>query len=162
MNNNDQIVTTLPSVKEMVQNGYTTKHWLQYFINVWNRQAAACAIDIKCDQIRKAINPEMEVEDQQQIIPVKQRLENRKLKLQDYLDIIAGAKELMAIPDDQIEEALFSEKALAVDADMIELPVKTDEDVEKEVVLEPEAVPEAVEETPEIKEVEPVNEEEAK
>lgn len=136
MNTSDQIVTTLPSVQEMVKNGYSTKHWLQYYINIWNRQSVAAAIDIKTDQIRKAIDPEMEVEEGHQVVPVKVRLENRKLKLQDYLDIISAAKTLMALPDDQIEEALFGEKALAVDEDMLPKPEEKPEEPKPENIKE--------------------------
>ncbi len=122
--NPDNITQTMPSVKEMVENGYTVRHWLNYYLNIWKRQAAACAIDVYCDQLRKKDNPEMQVEQGQQVIPVKERLEHRKIKLQDALDVIAGAEALLEIPEAEFETKIFSKEALAVAEDMLPKPFK--------------------------------------
>ena len=53
------------------------------------------------------------------IIPVKERLEIRKLDVQDALNIVAAIDELMAIEDGKFEETVWSKEALKVDQDML-------------------------------------------
>jgi len=117
--NPDNIVQLLPDVKDMVKNGYTKSHWLQYYKNLWTRNAVAMAIDVQGDKVRKAEDPEMSVEDNNQSMPVKIRLENRKIKLQDYLDVITAIDTLMAIEESELDAKVFSKEALAVDEDML-------------------------------------------
>jgi len=131
--NPDNIVQLLPDVKDMVTNGYTKSHWLQYYKNLWTRNAVAMAIDVQGDKVRKAEDPEMIVEDNNQSMPVKIRLENRKIKLQDYLDVITAIDALMAIEGNELDAKVFSKEALAVDEDMLpkEEPKAEDPEVKK-------------------------------
>lgn len=117
--NNENVVQMMPSVKELVTMQFTNKHWLQYYLNIWTRNTMAMAIDVQFDKVMKANNPEAMVEYEGQLIPVKTRLENRKIKLQDYLDIVAAIKHLMSIADDEFEAKVLSKEALAVDEDML-------------------------------------------
>lgn len=117
--NNENVVQMMPSVKELVTMQFTNKHFLQYYLNIWTRNTMAMAIDVQFDKVMKANNPEAMVEYEGQLIPVKTRLENRKIKLQDYLDIVAAIKHLMSIADDEFEAKVLSKEALAVDEDML-------------------------------------------
>lgn len=132
--NDRNIVQLLPSVEEMVTNGYTIRHWLQFYKNVWTRQCAAGAIDIQNDRIRKVINPDEMVMDGQEAVPVKIRLENRKIALQDGLNVLKAVDALMAFKDEELEEKLFGEENLKVDDDM--LPKKEEAAIDAEPAAE--------------------------
>lgn len=138
--NNESVTQMMPSVKELVTMQYTNKHWLQYYLNIWTRNSMAVAIDVETDKALKLQNPEEEVEHVEDsvrmVITVKERLEKRKILLQDYLDRIAGIKYLLSIADEEFEAKVLSKEALAVAEDM--LP--------KEEVKEEEPTPEPTEE----------------
>ena len=140
--NNENVVQMMPTVKELVTMQFTNKHWLQYYLNIWTRNSMAVAIDVQTDKALKLQNPEEEVEhvedNVKMIIPVKDRLEKRKILLQDYLDRITGIKYLLSIADEEFEAKVLSKEALAVDEDM--LP--------KEEVKSEEVTPEPTEEKP--------------
>lgn len=121
---NNNVVQHMPPIKELVETNMTPKHWITYYINIWLRNAIASSIDVIGDKKLKAEDPEQMVDGGPQVgmIPVKVRLEERKLKVQDALDILAAAKELLAIPDTEFDAKVFSKEALAVDADMIPKP----------------------------------------
>lgn len=130
------IVQIMPSVQDMVTNGYTIRHWLQFYKNVWTRQCAAGAIDIQNDRLRKAINPNEMVTfgRDEEVMTVKVRLENRKIALQDGLNVLKAIDALMEIGDDELEAKLFGDDNLKVDDDM--LPMKEEATTEAEPAAE--------------------------
>lgn len=153
----------MPSNEIMCREQFTAREWLQYYKNIWTRNAISRAVDVKTDEIIKATNPEELVDNPMNPhgqphlpiqIPVKERVEYRKLLVKDALDIIAGVDALLEIPEDQFHTKVLSEEALAVAPDMIK----------KEEEKKPEVAPEAAEpaaETPEAPEA-PAPAEEAK
>ena len=132
--NQDSIIKAMPTAGEMAKNNFTNKEWLQFYKNVWNRQAVAQAIDVETDKVRKAENPEQTVEDDGELVTVKVRLENRKIKIQNSLDILSAIATLEKIEDDKFNELVFSKEALKVDEDM--LPKKEEPKAEETPVVE--------------------------
>ena len=113
---------TMITMDALTKNDYTPKMWLTYYRNVWIRNTVARSIDVVTDQKLKKEDPEQMVEEAGtgQIIPVKQRLEARKIAVQDGLNIIAGIDRLLTLPADvNFEEKYWSKEALAVDEDML-------------------------------------------
>ena len=105
----------------LTKNDYTPKMWLTYYRNVWIRNTVARSIDVVTDQKLKKEDPEQMVEEAGtgQIIPVKQRLENRKIAVQDGLDILAGIEKLLALSDEDFKNTQWTKEALKVDEDMM-------------------------------------------
>lgn len=139
------------SVDAMCTKVYTTREWVTYYKNIWVRNLAARIIDVKTDEILKAKNPDMATEDIVQTPQgpraklVKERLEERKLSVQDAVDILAGIEAVLALSDDEIAAA-SSEEALKVAEDM--LPKAAEEvktETETPVAAASEAAPAAEE-----------------
>ena len=135
--NNDNLMQTMPPLDDMIKKEVTAKEWLLFYKNVWTRNAMARAIDILTDKEAKAIDPEQPVAHNNEIVAVKVRLEDRKIALQDALDIINAVNKLLEIPDEEFDAKVTSKEALAVDEDMI-----PKEEPTPEVITE--AVPEGV------------------
>jgi hypothetical protein len=115
----------MPDISSLCANTYTKKQWLNYYKNVWTRNLMARAIDVQTDATLKAKNPEEIVQtDDQRQVPVKERLEIRKMLVQDALDLIVGIDALLIIAekDNEFQTLVLSPEALAVAKDMI--PVK--------------------------------------
>jgi len=111
---------TMPDNGSLCKNTYTKKEWLNYYKNVWTRNLVARCIDVETDKALKAINPEEAVLDEtNREITVKQRLEIRKILVQDAIDLIAGIDKLLAIEDEKFDEMVLSKEALKVAEDMI-------------------------------------------
>jgi len=124
---------TMPDVKDMATTEYSPKNWLLYYKNVWTRNAIARTIDVQTDAILKAADPEQTVlTDEGQPVAVKQRLEQRKIILQDALNLLEGIEALTAIDEKEFTAKCWSKESLAVAEDMI--PKK---EVAAEVVKEP-------------------------
>lgn len=106
---------------ELTQRDFTPQEFLLYYKNIWIRNAAARTIDVQTDRVKKAIDPNVMVEHEGKVIPVKERLELRKIGVQEALDIIAGADALLKtdLAGKTFAEVLWSEEALKVDADMM-------------------------------------------
>ncbi len=108
---------TVPSIEQLIGRKVTSKEWLNYYRNVWLRNAVARAVDVKCDSILAAKNPEdmvMEYEVETgaptgEKIPVKVRLETRKLLVQDALDVVESVDALLK----EEETSYFGKEALA-------------------------------------------------
>jgi len=110
----------MPDISSLAANTYTKRQWLNYYKNVWTRNLMARCIDVQTDTTLKAKNPEEMVQtDDQRAVPVKERLEVRKMLVQDALDLIAGIDALLAIEDDKFDEQVLSADALKVAPDMI-------------------------------------------
>lgn len=142
--------TTLPASAELAQRDFTPQQWLQYYKNIWTRNAVARTIDVKVDEAIKAVNPEEPVDsdtERGQVITVKERLEHRKILVQDALDLCEAIEKLMQIAPEEFVKSTWSKEALAVATDMIpetpaegineEQPVPTPEEAPKEPEAEP-------------------------
>ena len=111
----------MPSAVELAKLKFTPKEWLTYYRNVWLRNAVARTIDVKNDEMAKAKDPEQIVshDSNGDPVPVKERVETRKILVQDALDIVRVIDELLKTEDSVFEETHWSEKALAVAEDMM-------------------------------------------
>lgn len=106
----------------MTQKVFTVREYLTYYKNTWTRHMAARAIDVYTDKVLLDKNgPEFMVEDARtgQNIPLKLRLELRKMAVSDAVEIVQAADALLAMSDEEINKNCFSEEALKV---MIEEP----------------------------------------
>lgn len=114
-------ITNMLVLDGLTKKSYSPKEWLQYYRNVWGRNLIARTVDVKCDQVLKATDPDAMVEETGtgNIIPVKERLEIRKMDVQDALNIVEGIDALIAIDDAKFAETLWSKEALKVDADVM-------------------------------------------
>lgn len=135
---------------ELTNKILTPREWLIYYKNIWTRNAVARAIDVNTDQVLKVTTPDAVFLDQNtgQTITVAERLENRKISVQDALDIIAGADRLLATPDEEFEKTYFSAEALKVSPDMIPSPFAAE--LTPEAQKESEPAPVVEEKTPEV------------
>lgn len=107
--------TQTPSMDSMTQKVYSVREWFTFYKNTWLRNSAARAIDVYTDTVLLAKEgPEFMVEDGRtgQNIPVKIRLELRKMNVQDAIEIVKAADALLALTDEEIEAKCFSEEAL--------------------------------------------------
>lgn len=117
---------TIPNVAELSARDFTAKQWLRYYKNIWTRNAVARTVDVVADEALKAINPEEPVESgigDGRVIPVKERLEHRKILVQDALDVREAIDKLLALSEEEFEKARWSKEALAVAKDM--MPVES-------------------------------------
>lgn len=110
---------TMPSFDSMTQKNYSRREWITYYKNVWERNATARLIDVQTDTAKKAVDPEELVDDQSgQNIPVKVRLEMRKMAVAEALEIVKATDALLALSDDELV-AKTSDEALKVAEDMM-------------------------------------------
>lgn len=115
-------VQSMPGMAELTKNNYGPKEWLTYYKNVWTRNIIARAIDVQTDISALAIDPEGEVVEQDmmgntKIVPIKERLEMRKIAIQDAQDIIDAIDALLVSANDttvDFAQKYFSKEALAV------------------------------------------------
>lgn len=107
----------MPHVAVLVKESFTTKQWLNYYKNIWSRNHAARVIDMYTDIRLKAEDPNQMVtsEDGREIM-VKERLEHRKILVQDAIDLLKTVDDLLA--RENIESA-WDKEALAVAPDML-------------------------------------------
>jgi len=117
-------VQQMPDNGSLTKNEYTKRDWLRYYKNVWTRNLISRCIDVETDKADKARNPEEIVADDVtgQPLPVKVRLEKRKMAVQECLDLLAGMEVLEKIPDEEFEAKVTSKEALAVAPDMMPKP----------------------------------------
>ena len=109
----------------MLTDSTTLKQWLTFYKNTWTKYLAARLIDVQSDTTLKAINPEEEVDheiDGMPVkIPVKKRLELRKIFVQDAVDLLASIDAFLALSEEEIT-AKSSKEALKVADDMLPKP----------------------------------------
>lgn len=132
-------IQTMPLMHTMTEVIYTPKQWITYYKNTWVRNCVARTIDVKVDEVKKAKNPDELVEFNGQEIPVKVRLEHRKMLLQDALELVTAADLLNETPAEEWDEKVWSEKALAVAEDM--KPQEAAVGAEQEVKLDESPAP---------------------
>jgi len=109
---------------DLVSKEYSAQDFIRYYINIWRRNLVARTIDVQTDLTLKAINPEETVEHdfgrgRIAEMPVKQRLELRKLLVQEAIDLLDGASVLLAMTPEEYNAKCLSKEALAVAEDMM-------------------------------------------
>jgi hypothetical protein len=109
----------MESAEALIKNEYTYQDFLRYYKNIWNRNLAARTIDVQTDIGLKAADPEQAVQHDQTIMPVKERLELRKILVQDAIDLIAAIDVLAALTPEDYQKQALSKEALAVAEDML-------------------------------------------
>ena len=133
----------MDSFEALAKTEYTFADFLRYYKNIWDRNLVARTIDVQTDTILKAANPDEKVQHEGQLMLVKERLELRKILVQDALDLIAGIDALAALSPEEYKAKCLSKEALAVAADMI--PAIPEEPKAPEATPETPATPEAPE-----------------
>lgn len=112
----------MPSMDALAKTKYTPADWLLYYRNIWSRNLVARTIDVYSDKVTKEKNPnETVASDDGAHMPVKQRLEMRKIAVQDALDLIKSIDDLIA-QGDKFEDMNWSDAALAIAPDMLKKP----------------------------------------
>jgi hypothetical protein len=111
-------IQTMPTQAEMCTKILTNREWLTYYRNVWERNLMARCIDVQTDTTLKAKEPDMMVQgDDNRPLAVKQRLELRKIAVQDAVDLLAGIDAMLAKTDEEIVLS-YGVDALKVAEDM--------------------------------------------
>lgn len=106
----------------LISKQFTAREWLLYYRNIWQRNVAAGTIDVHMDMATKADNPEFPVQNANGMtVPVKARLEERKISLEDTLKLLASIDQLLAMSDEDIAK-MWTPEALKVAEDMMPKP----------------------------------------
>lgn len=108
----------MPSLDALTHKVYSPKDWLTFYKNIWTRNLVARTIDVQNDMNLKAKNPDEPVEFPTPMgvveIPVKQRLEHRKMLVADALEVLDVIDTILALGEPEIREAYWTEEALKV------------------------------------------------
>jgi hypothetical protein len=113
-------VMLMPGKDALCNEAFSPAQWLNYYLNVWTRNLVARTIDVETDRQLKEIDPERPVQnDDGRMVAVKERLEHRKILVQDGLDLVNAIKALIAIPEADFVAKTWSAEALKVDGDML-------------------------------------------
>lgn len=136
---------TMPAMSAVVKETFSRREWLNYYLNIWQRNITARLIDVKSDEILKAINPEtlVELDPSQPEVAVKVRLEIRKQLVKDARAIIEATQALLAKSDEELD-ALTSDEALKVAEDMLPIPAEklpTEEEIAAQAELDKQSAP---------------------
>ena len=116
----ENMAQLMPNFELLVGRDYSATEWLRFYKNIWTRNLMARVIDVQTDKTIHAKDAYAELVEQdqfrnQRVVKIKDRLEDRKILVQDALDIIRSADELLDLAKDDAVfiEATLSEKALA-------------------------------------------------
>lgn len=137
----------MPAMSALVKETFTRREWLNYYLNIWGRNITARLIDVKSDEILKAVNPEtmVELEQGQPEVAVKVRLEIRKQSVKDARAIIEATQALLAKNDEELA-ALTSDEALKIADDMLPTPapkLPTEDEIAAQAELDKQSAPAA-------------------
>lgn len=143
---------TMPTMSALVRETFTRREWLNYYLNIWQRNIAARIIDTESDRIAKEINPEamVELNANQPEVAVKVRYEIRKQAVKDARGIIEATQSLLTKTDEELA-LLDGDDALKVSDDMLPTPapvLPTEEETAAQAVIDAQSAP-AEEVTPE-------------
>lgn len=95
---------------------YSPKQFLQYYINLWKRNVIARAIDVLCDEKTKALEgKDHVVELDGRPMTIGERVEARKILIQEAQDIVDAASELLALSDEDLAKRWTTDLAVAED-----------------------------------------------
>ena len=127
----EDTMQTLPNNEYMLKKEITLKEALNFYQNTWTRYLASRLIDVEHDRIKASIDPEEIVthgdKDQygryfEEAMPVRHRLEKRKMLVENALLILQAVGSLIKTPDGDFEAKHLSAEALRVsDAVMREM-----------------------------------------
>lgn len=112
---------TMPPINFMISEKMDVKAWLTYYKNMWTRNQVATMIDIATDIELKAKNPNTMVTsdtDRTLTIPVKVRLEDRKVRMEDNLRLLAAVDSMLAMTTEELTKTYMTEEALKVADDV--------------------------------------------
>lgn len=127
----------MESFEVLATKTFTDKDFLQYYQNMWMRNTIARLIDVQTDLTRKETNPDEMVELDGKLMKIGERLEHRKILVQEAMDIFNAAKVLSSLPDEELATR-YSPEGLKVAEDMLPVATPTPETptVVEEVVTE--------------------------
>lgn len=109
----------MESFETLATVSYSPKQFLQYYINLWVRNVIARSIDVLCDEKTKEIEgKDFMVELDGRPMTIGDRVETRKVLVQEAQDIVDAARELMALSDEDLAKR-WSTEGLAVAEDML-------------------------------------------
>lgn len=114
----------MESFEALATKEFTQKQFLNYYINIWNRNVAARLIDVQTDLTKKEANPDELVELDGKVMKIGERVELRKILVQDAMDIYNAAKKLYSLPDLDLAH-LSSVEGLRVAEDMLPVAPET-------------------------------------
>lgn len=111
---------TTPSFNLLISDvPYTNRQWLQYYRNLWGKNRMALCIDVLTDTHLKSKNKEEMVQHEDgRMMRVAERLEHRKVKVENANNMLVALDALLAMKDEEIAE-VYSEKALEIADDML-------------------------------------------
>lgn len=95
----------MESIEALTTKNYTATDWALYYKNVWMRNAIARTIDVQSDMSIFANNPNQMVQvdspngRDMSFCPVTERIEIRKIALQDAIDIIKSIDVVLGTSD---------------------------------------------------------------
>lgn len=95
----------MESIESLTRENFTATEWARYYKNVWMRNALARTIDVQSDINIMAKNPNQMVQVDSpssrdvSFAPVAERLEMRKIALQDALDILESIEVVLGNAD---------------------------------------------------------------
>lgn len=110
---------TLPTANELATQKFTSINWLTYYLNMWTRNVVARTVDVQADQTIKDKDPNEEVEGTGRPIKVSQRLEERKILLEDALKTVTAIEALLALSEEDLKKKFWSPEALKVDETLL-------------------------------------------
>lgn len=115
----------MESFEALSSKNFDYKHFLQYYINLWKRNVMARAIDVLCDEKTKVIEGrDYVVELDGRPMTIGERVEARKILVQEAKDIVTAAEELMALGDEELIAKISAEGGLRVADDMLQPTAK--------------------------------------
>lgn len=115
----------MEGVEILTTKEFNYKDFLTYYINIWKRNLIARCIDVKMDENEKArLGKDEVVELDGKLVTLGERVEKRKMLVQDALDIINAAQELLALTDEELAKRWSSEHGLRIADDMLPVAAK--------------------------------------
>lgn len=118
----DEFTQFLPSVQDMATTDIPSGNWLLFFHNTWRRQVIARTVDVYIDTKLKENDPDQMVghslNGEAVQTKVKYRLEHRKMKLQEALEVVEAVEALKLLTPEQIHDQFWGEEAMKVAPDV--------------------------------------------
>lgn len=117
---NQDIIPTMPNNEYMVKGTMTIAESLNYYKNWWTRMLTSFIIDVEFDKLIMAADPDAIVPDHnEEPIPVKIRLERRKMNVENAQRMLKAVENLIAVPEGEFHDRFLSEQALKVSDEVV-------------------------------------------
>lgn len=137
----------MDNLSMLIGKALTPREWLTYYRNTWQRNVIARLVDVRCDTLLAEKNPEERVMEYDletgqptgAVIPVSQRLETRKVVVQDAVDVVIAIDTLLALNDEELAKT-WSPEALVPKVKVEETPKDESAPVPETTVEETPAV----------------------